>query len=94
MGIITLLTDFGSFYPSVMKAVIFSIAPSANVIDITHDVSPQKATEGSFILREIVKSFHMVMSISPSSTRPWGQRDADSLWKPEASTSLDLIMGS
>jgi len=57
MGIITLLTDFGSFYPSVMKAVIFSIAPSANVIDIAHDVSPQKTTEGSFILREAVKYF-------------------------------------
>ena len=40
MGIITLLTDFGSFYPSVMKAVMLSIAPSASVIDITHDVPP------------------------------------------------------
>jgi S-adenosylmethionine hydrolase len=57
MGIITLLTDFGSFYPSVMKAVILSIAPSANVIDITHDVTPQNVTEGSFILRETVKYF-------------------------------------
>jgi len=57
MGIITLLTDFGSFYPSVMKAIIFNIAPSVSVIDITHDVSPQNVTEGSFILREIVKYF-------------------------------------
>ena len=57
MGIITLLTDFGSFYPSVMKAVMLSIAPSANVIDITHDVTPQNVTEGSFILREAVKYF-------------------------------------
>ena len=57
MGIITLLTDFGSLYPSVMKAVILSIAPSANVIDITHDVTPQNVTEGSFILRETVKYF-------------------------------------
>jgi hypothetical protein len=57
MGIITLLTDFGSFYPSVMKAVMLGIAPSANVIDITHDVTPQNVTEGSFILREAVKYF-------------------------------------
>jgi S-adenosylmethionine hydrolase len=57
MGIITLLTDFGSFYPSVMRAIILSIAPSANVIDITHDVSPHNVPEGSFILRETVKYF-------------------------------------
>ena len=57
MGIITLLTDFGSFYPSVMKAIISNIAPSVSVIDITHDVSPQNITEGSFILRETVKYF-------------------------------------
>jgi S-adenosylmethionine hydrolase len=40
-----------------MRAVIFSIAPSANVFDITHDISPQNVTEGSFILRETVKYF-------------------------------------
>ena len=38
--IITLTTDFGTqdHYVSVMKVVILGIAPSARLIDISHDI--------------------------------------------------------
>ncbi|MGZ4941083.1 MAG: SAM hydrolase/SAM-dependent halogenase family protein [Halobacteriota archaeon] len=57
MGLITLTTDFGSFYPAIMKATILAIAPHAPVIDITHDITPHAVREGAFILREAVKYF-------------------------------------
>ena len=57
MGLITLTTDFGSFYPAVMKATIIAIEPHATVIDITHDVTPHAIREGAFLLREAVKYF-------------------------------------
>ena len=57
MGIITLISDFGTFYPAVMKAVILGIAPYATIVDVTHDISPQNVREAAFILRETVKYF-------------------------------------
>lgn len=57
MGTITLISDFGAFYPAVMKAVIFGIAPLATIVDVTHDIPPQNVREGAFILRETVKYF-------------------------------------
>ena len=43
MGIITLLTDFGTQdeYVGVLKGVILTINPSATVVDITHHIAPQ-----------------------------------------------------
>jgi hypothetical protein len=57
MGIITLISDFGTFYPAVMKAVILGIAPHATIVDVTHDISPQNVREAAFILQETVKYF-------------------------------------
>jgi len=57
MGIITLISDFGTFYPAVMKAVILSIAPDVTIVDVTHEISPQNVREAAFILRETVKYF-------------------------------------
>jgi hypothetical protein len=57
MGIITLISDFGAYYPAIMKAVILEIAPDATVIDVTHEISPQNVREAAFILREAVKYF-------------------------------------
>ena len=39
-GIITLTTDFGlsDAYVAMMKGVILSINPSANLVDITHQI--------------------------------------------------------
>ncbi len=46
---IALLTDFGEFYPGVMKGVISKVS-SAEIVDITHSVSPQNIVEGAFLL--------------------------------------------
>ncbi len=47
--VIALLTDFGEFYPGVMKGVISKVS-SAEIVDITHSVSPQNIVEGAFLL--------------------------------------------
>lgn len=57
MGIVTLISDFGAYYPAVMKAIILDIAPEATIIDVTHEISPQNVREAAFILRETVKYF-------------------------------------
>ena len=49
--LITLLTDFGlrDGFPSVMQGVIRRIAPEANIIDVTHLISPQNVREGALV---------------------------------------------
>ncbi len=58
-AIITLLTDFGTedTYVGVMKGVITSICPSAQVIDLTHQVPPQDIATGAFLLDVSVDYF-------------------------------------
>jgi len=49
---IALLTDFGhSEYVGVVKAVIYSLAPEAKIVDLCHTVSPQSVIEASWILK-------------------------------------------
>lgn len=57
--IITLLTDFGLKDPwaGAMKGVLLSINPGANVVDISHLVSPHNIAEGSFILSQAYPFF-------------------------------------
>jgi S-adenosylmethionine hydrolase len=52
LTVITLTTDFGTADPYVgaMKGVIVSIDPSATIVDITHEVPPQRTEEGAFLL--------------------------------------------
>lgn len=52
MCFITLLTDFGlkDVYVGVMKGVIWSIAPQAQIADITHLIHPQNVLEGALAL--------------------------------------------
>ena len=49
---IALLTDFGyrDHYVGVMKAVVSSIFPAANVIDLTHGIRPQSIAAGAIAL--------------------------------------------
>jgi S-adenosyl-L-methionine hydrolase (adenosine-forming) len=57
--IITLLTDFGTkdhFVPA-MKAVILSIAPQAQIVDLSHDVPAHDILEAGFILRSCFSYF-------------------------------------
>ncbi len=51
-GIITLTTDFGlkDSYVGEMKGAILSVNAGANIMDITHMVSPQNIIEGALVL--------------------------------------------
>lgn len=51
-SVITLTTDFGvdDAYVAVMKGVILSINPEANIVDITHSIEPQNIRQAAFIL--------------------------------------------
>lgn len=52
MGIITLLTDFGTEdeYVGLMKGVILSINPAALIVDITHHIEPQDIIEAAYTI--------------------------------------------
>ena len=52
-------TDFGfdDAYVAIMKGVILSINPKANIIDITHSIEPQNITQGAFILNVAYRYF-------------------------------------
>jgi S-adenosyl-L-methionine hydrolase (adenosine-forming) len=61
MRIITLLTDFGSFYPAQMKGVMLSRlgekARDITFVDIAHDIPPQDVRAGAFALLSSVRYF-------------------------------------
>jgi hypothetical protein len=56
---ITLLTDFGTadYFVPAMKGVIHSICPSAQLIDLTHEVPPQDISSGAFTLAAAAECF-------------------------------------
>ncbi|MCX6591041.1 MAG: SAM-dependent chlorinase/fluorinase [Acidobacteria bacterium] len=57
--LMTLLTDFGhtDHFVAVMKGVILSIQPNAELIDITHDVPPFSVPEGAYLIAEAYRWF-------------------------------------
>jgi S-adenosylmethionine hydrolase len=57
--VITLTTDFGEndYYVGAMRGVILSLCPQANLVDITHHVTPYSALEGSFVLSQACRTF-------------------------------------
>jgi S-adenosylmethionine hydrolase len=59
--IITLLTDFGSFYPAQMKGVILArlgeTAHDVTFVDIAHDIPPQDVRAGAFALLSSARYF-------------------------------------
>lgn len=59
MSVITLLTDFGTrdAFVGVMKGVIKSLAPQADVIDLTHEVPPQDIKAAAFVLKTAYRYF-------------------------------------
>jgi S-adenosylmethionine hydrolase len=59
MTIITLTTDFGlrDGFASIMKGVIYDIAPQAKIVDISHSIAPQNILEGAFTLRRAAPFF-------------------------------------
>lgn len=56
---ITLTTDFGTVdgYVGEMKGVLATLAPDANVVDITHDVPPQDVERARLTLARIWRRF-------------------------------------
>lgn len=59
MALITLLSDFGSAsgYPAAMKGVILSLCPTAQIVDISHDVERHHVRAGAFLLWMAVPYF-------------------------------------
>ena len=58
-SVITLTTDFGiqDPYVGLMKGVILSINPDAEIVDVTHVVAPQNVLQGSFLLHHSRRYF-------------------------------------
>ncbi len=54
MGVITLITDFGTQdgYAGAVKGVIQSLAPDAHIIDVTHEIPPQDVAAAAFALAQ------------------------------------------
>ena len=52
--ILTLTTDFGltDHYVGAMKGVILGICPHAQIVDITHQVSPFEIAEGAYAIAQ------------------------------------------
>jgi len=59
LKVITLTTDFGlrDPYVSIMKAVIKSINPNVDIIDITHNISKFNVDEGAYVIYASYKYF-------------------------------------
>ncbi len=59
MTVITLLTDFGTRdgYPGIMKGVIWKIAPDVQIVDLSHEISPQNILEAGLLLMRTVPYF-------------------------------------
>ncbi len=57
--IIALLTDFGTkdYFVGAMKGVILSINKKANIVDITHEISPQNIRQAAFTLSACCQEF-------------------------------------
>lgn len=58
-GILTITTDFGikDGYVAAMKGVILGINPEVNIVDISHNISPQDVMEAAFVLRNAALTF-------------------------------------
>jgi S-adenosylmethionine hydrolase len=59
VGLITLLTDFGSadYFVGAVKGVILSINPDVRVVDITHEIPAHDIAAGAFNLLAVYGSF-------------------------------------
>lgn len=57
--VIALLTDFGTrdAYVGVMKGVILSRAPDVQIVDLSHEVTPQAMAEAAFLLETAWRFF-------------------------------------
>lgn len=58
-AILTLTTDFGTegLYVASVKGVVLGLAPDTQLVDVTHQVSPQNIREGAFLLAGLIDVF-------------------------------------
>ena len=58
-ALITLTTDFGTsdHFAGAMKGVILRIAPTVQIVDITHEVQPFEVTDGAFTIAQAYSYF-------------------------------------
>jgi S-adenosylmethionine hydrolase len=73
MAIITFMSDFGhrDHYVAAVKAKIWSINPSINIVDITHTIEHFNIPHAAFVLRSVFRDFpqgtvHLVSVNSPT----------------------------
>lgn len=50
--LVSLATDFGAAYTAICAGVIYTIAPSANVLVLSDEITPYAVTEGAMLLRQ------------------------------------------
>ncbi len=74
--IVTLLTDFGEFYPGVMKGVILKVNPKVSIVDITHSVEPQNVLQGAFLLYHSYRFFPNAIHLAVVDPGVGGKREA------------------
>jgi len=59
MAILTLTTDYGrsDYYQSALKGALYRLCPSANVVDISHQVTPFDIVNAAYLLKNSYKGF-------------------------------------
>lgn len=59
MKIIAFITDFGTHdhYVGAMKGAILTIAPKAQIVDISHDIERHNIAHGALVLHQCLQSF-------------------------------------
>ncbi|MEO0470709.1 MAG: SAM-dependent chlorinase/fluorinase [Bacteroidota bacterium] len=74
MAIITLTSDLGdsSHYPAVIKGVILSLFPAANIIDVTHNVNSFDIMQAAYVVKHTLNAFPPdsihIIAIDPEKT--------------------------
>jgi len=59
MTVITLISDWGlnDYYTAAVKGMIFKHLPNANVIDISHQITPFDVGQAAYVLKNTYRSF-------------------------------------
>ena len=59
MAIVTLLTDFGTadWFVAAMKGAVLHVAPTATLVDVTHEIAPQDVAAAAFTLAAAYETF-------------------------------------
>lgn len=77
MPLITFMSDHGltDHYVAAVKARILVSAPTANIIDISHNIAPFNLPQAAFVLRSVFKDFPIGTIHLVSVNNPYRQKD-------------------